>query len=167
MCRNTLCTARYLGYSVAAAMVLFSLVHIIVLAACNTGNPADYAAPAVFLASGFLMLLGIHLRKSLLYIPVMILFCLALIGHIVLIVHYSLTGELKTIHDLVKLGYNDNIDEEIRTIINDNIMDPTTVPGEIETFWVEFGPTIQLGFTVIAVFVYIIGLVLFCFLYFD
>ena len=113
------------------------------------------------------MLLGIHLRKSLLYIPVMILFCLALIGHIVLLVHYSLTGELKTIHDLVKLGYNDNIDEDIRTIINDNIMDPTTVPGEIETFWVEFGPTIQLCFTVISVFVYIIGLVFLCFLFFD
>ena len=141
------CTNRCLALIIAVAMVSLSLVHIITLAGNNVKNTMDYVSPAILLICGFFLLLAVCLKKSFLYIPVIILFSLGVIAQIGLIVYYATSGDFEELQDIGKSDAN--------------------ITEKVESFWKKSGMLVQITLSCLTLLAYLIGLAIFINLFME
>ena len=141
MCCSPCCTNRCLALIIAIVMVSLGLVHIITLTGNNVEDTMDYVSPIILLICGFFLLLAVCLKKSFLYVPVIILFALGVIAQISLIIYYATSRDFEELEDIASSDAD--------------------ITKKVESFWSKSGMLVQMTLTCLTMLAYVIGLAIF------
>ena len=141
MCCSPCCTNRCLALIIAIVMVSLGVVHIITLTGNNVEDTMDYVSPIILLICGFFLLLAVCLKKSFLYVPVIILFSLGVIAQISLIIYYATSRDFEELEDIANSDAN--------------------ITKKVESFWDKSGMLVQMTLTCLTMLAYVIGVAIF------